>query len=135
MLFSFFLVVTFIIIFLQDRSHDDIPPLYVKKTFSEGWSLTGKISHVYGIANSYIDFLENGWIEENIENGNQITNDTLLEEDNLILEGNLFGKFGYIICQFCHKKLGKPLTFYKLVCIIQFMVQSTNINLPCVITS
>jgi hypothetical protein len=60
LLFSFFLVVTFIIIFLQDRSHDDIPPLYVKKTFSEGWSLTGKISHVYGIANSYIDFLENG---------------------------------------------------------------------------
>lgn len=41
-----------------------------------------------------------GIFEENIENGNQITNDTLLEEDNLILEGNLFGKFGYIICQF-----------------------------------
>ena len=72
LLFSLFLVVTFIITFLQDRSHDDIPPLYVKKTFSEGWSLTGKISHVYGIANSYIDFLENGWIEENIENGREL---------------------------------------------------------------
>ena len=38
--------------------------------------------------------------EENIENGNQITNDTLFEEETLIVEGNIFGKFGSIICQF-----------------------------------
>ena len=70
--FSFFLAVTFIILFSQDRSHDDIPSLYVKKTFSEGWSLTGKISHIYGVANSYFDFLEYGWKEENIENGREL---------------------------------------------------------------
>ena len=38
--------------------------------------------------------------EENIENGSVIEEDSYLEEDVLVLEGNLFGKFGYIICKF-----------------------------------
>ena len=38
--------------------------------------------------------------EENIENGNVIEEDSYLEEDVLVLEGNLFGKFGYIVCKF-----------------------------------
>ena len=38
--------------------------------------------------------------EENIENGNIIEEDSYLEEDVLVLEGNLFGQFGYIICKF-----------------------------------
>lgn len=41
-----------------------------------------------------------GIFEENIENGNLIENDSLLEEEVTVLEGNLFGKLGYIICQF-----------------------------------
>ena len=41
-----------------------------------------------------------GIFEENIENGNVIENDTYLEEDIMVLEGNLFGKLGFIICQF-----------------------------------
>ena len=38
--------------------------------------------------------------EENIENGNQITNDTIFEEDTLVLEGNIFGELGSIMCHF-----------------------------------
>ena len=38
--------------------------------------------------------------EENIENGSVIEQDSYLEEDVLVLEGNLFGKFGYIVCKF-----------------------------------
>lgn len=38
--------------------------------------------------------------EENIENGSVIEEDSYLEEDVLVLEGNLFGKFGYIVCKF-----------------------------------
>ena len=38
--------------------------------------------------------------EENINNGNVIEEDSYLEEDVIVLEGNLFGKFGYIICKF-----------------------------------
>lgn len=38
--------------------------------------------------------------EENIENGNVIVDESNIEEDILIVEGNIFGKFGFIICQF-----------------------------------
>ena len=41
-----------------------------------------------------------GIFEENIENGNIIDNDTYLEEDIMVIEGNLFGQIGFIICQF-----------------------------------
>lgn len=38
--------------------------------------------------------------EENIQNGNLIENGTILEEDYSVLEGNLFGNLGYILCNF-----------------------------------
>lgn len=38
--------------------------------------------------------------EENIQNGNIINNDQLLEEEITIIEGNSFGKLGTIICNF-----------------------------------
>lgn len=41
-----------------------------------------------------------GIFEENIENGNIIENETYFEEEYEIIEGNLFGKIGYIICRF-----------------------------------
>ena len=41
-----------------------------------------------------------GIFEENIENGNIIEDDIYLEEEYEIVEGNLFGNFGYIICKF-----------------------------------
>lgn len=43
---------------------------------------------------------EIGIFEENVQNGNVIGGDSVLEEDYTIIEGNLFGKLGYIICQF-----------------------------------
>lgn len=41
-----------------------------------------------------------GIFEENIENGNVIDKDEYFEEEYELVEGNLFGKFGYIICKF-----------------------------------
>jgi hypothetical protein len=41
-----------------------------------------------------------GIFEENIENGNEIENDNYFDEDIMVIEGNLFGQIGYIICQF-----------------------------------
>lgn len=43
---------------------------------------------------------EIGIFEENIQNGNLIEQETILEEEYEVLEGNLFGKLGYIICKF-----------------------------------
>ena len=69
LIFSIFLFVTLVVIFSQNQYHDDIPPLDVKKSSSEGWALTGEISHIYGVVNSYTDFFEHGWIEaENSRN-------------------------------------------------------------------
>lgn len=72
LIFSIFLFVTLVVIFSQNQYQDDIPPLDVKKSSSEGWALTGEGSHIYGVVNSYTDFFEHEWIEENIENGREL---------------------------------------------------------------
>ncbi len=41
-----------------------------------------------------------GIFEENIENGNIIDEEIYFEEEYEVVEGNLFGKIGYIVCRF-----------------------------------
>ncbi len=120
LIFSIFLFVTLVVIFSQNQYQNDIPPLDVKKSSSEGWALTGEISHIYGVVNSYTDFFEHGWIEAENSRNLQFSEFKPLHENYCLF----YGEVDLMNLRFLEKESGN----YTMRAIINQITGETYIN-------